>query len=342
MGIISAMKRFSALITALLLILTFNLLPFDQVGARLEHFSPDLSAQGLITEVNALRVSNNLPPYQINPVLMRIAQTHADYIASTGVMTQFSADGRRPFQRAMAAGYSVAGDISAGGLFGELIHSGANLTPVEAVAFWRNDSVQRGIMLSPEFMDAGAGMAVANGVTYYVLDVGAEGTTLTPTATSLQPGAFVVSTAGARGTEAVIIMVSTPLDNGEVFHVVERGEALWSIALAYGTTIENLVRLNSLASDAIFEGQTLLVQNASTETPTPTETPAGTATFGIPTSTATSPVAPTITSTSTPAPVAPASFESGGIAVVIIILAASIAAGFGAFLGRKKARTQLD
>lgn len=338
----TAVKRFPIWMIFPLLLLTVSLFPSERADAQHGRFSPNSSAQGLIAEVNALRASNNLPPYQANPILMRIAQSHADYIASTGVMTQFGADGRRPFQRAIAAGYSVGGDLSLGGLFGENIHSGANLTPSEAVAVWQGVPAQRATMLSPDFRDAGAGAAVSNGITYYVFDAGAEGNALTPTSTALAPGAFIVSTAGARGTEAVIVFVSTPLDTGEVFHVVKRGEALWSIALAYGTTIENLTRLNRLASDAIFEGQTLLVQSASTETPTPTETPAGTATFGIPTSTATSPVTPTVTSTSTPAPVAPASFESGGIAVVVIILTALLAAGLGAFLGGRKPRTPMD
>jgi hypothetical protein len=140
----------------------------------------------------------------------------------------------------------------------------------------------------------------------------------------------------------VIVMVSTPLENGEVFHTIQRNEALWSIALAYGLTVDELKSLNGLVTDQIFEGQVLLVQSAATETPTPTASPAGTATLGIPTSTATLPVTPTITSTSTPLPVPPASLESGGMAVGIIIAVALLAAGFGTLLGRKKARTSLD
>jgi uncharacterized protein YkwD len=336
------MKRLSIWTLIPLLVLIMSLLLSEKAVAQPGHYSPSLSAQALIAEVNALRTSKNLPPYQVNPTLMGIAQTHAEYIASNGVMTQFSADGKRPYQRALDAGYSVAGALSLGGLFGELIHSGANLSPAGAVAFWQGDSSQSKTMLSTDFKDAGAGMSVANGVTYYVLDVGAESGSPIATSTPDVPGQFVVSTAGARGTEAVIVIVSTPLSNGEVFHTIQKNEALWSIALAYGLTVDELKSLNGLVTDQIFEGQTLLVQPAATETPPPTEPPAGTATLGIPTSTATAPVPPTVTHTATPVPVPPASLRSGGMVVGIIILAALLAAGIVSLLARKKSDRAVD
>jgi uncharacterized protein YkwD/LysM repeat protein len=324
-----------------LLALTLSLLPSVGAVAQPGHPAPSPSAAELIAEVNALRAANNLPSYQINPVLMRTAQAHAEYIASTGVPTQFSAEGKRPFQRALDAGYSVGGDLSLGGSFAELIRSGADLTPAGAVNAWKGDAVQSQNLLSVEFQDAGAGMAAAGGIVYYVLDVGAEGNPVTPTSTAAAPGVFIVSTAGARGTEAVIVMVSTPLPNGEVFHVVQKGDALWSIALAYGTTIDELKRINRLPSDAIFEGQTLLVRTPEPETETPLP-PEASATFGIPTSTATRPSPPTPTSTPTPVPAPPASLQSGALIALLIVVTALLAAGIGARLGGRKARGGAD
>lgn len=336
------MYRFFVLVSVGLFVFGLALFPPTLADARQAGAFPSLSAEGLLAEVNALRASNNFPPYRAHPVLMRIAQEHAEYIAAIGVMTQFDAAGRRPFQRALAAGYSVGGDLAAGGLFAELIHAGANLTPAQAVAFWRSDSAQRAIMLSSVFTDAGAGMASAGGVTYFVFDAGREAEALTPTATPLAPGMFIVSTAGARGTEAVIVMVSTPLDTGEVFHWVRKGEALWSIALAYQTTVDELKRLNRLASDAIFEGQKLLVREASTATPTFTQTPPGTATLGIPTSTATSAAAAALTFTPTATPFAPVPLESGWIAAGGIVFAALLAAGLGVLLSGRQKRPLSD
>lgn len=325
-----------------LLFPTLGLFPSMQADAQPGHFSPNLTAQELISEVNALRASNSLPPLRADPTLMRTAQTHADYIASTGVLTQFSADGKRPYQRALDAGYVVAGDLSLGGTFSELIQSGAGLTPAGVVDLWGGSPTQRSVMLSSDFQDVGAGMAISNGVTYYVLDLGAQTDPSLPTATPEIPGQFVISTVGARGTEAVFVIVSTPQDNGEMFHVVRKGDALWSIALAYGTTIDELKRLNKLSSDEIFEGQTLQVKQAATGTPTSTETPAGTATLGIPTSTVTRPASPTVTTTATPVPVAPTSLRHGGMVAGIIVFAALLAAGIGSLLGRKKSARAAD
>lgn len=150
---------------------------------------------------------------------------------------------------------------------------------------------------------------------------------------TLSSSEFVIATAGGFGTPSIVVSLSTPSENGEIFHVVKKYEGLWNIALAYNTTVEQLKFLNGLTSDTIFEGQTLLVFRPIPDTATPTAEI--TATFGIPTSTATKPVTPTVTSTSTPLPVAPASPQSGGLAVGVIVLAALLAAGIGAWLGRK-------
>lgn len=130
------------------------------------------------------------------------------------------------------------------------------------------------------------------------------------------------------------IITSTPLENGEVYHLVQAHEALWSIAIAYNTTVGHLKLLNGLLTDEIFEGQKLLIFRPEPETATPTNTT--TATLGVPTSTATHPVVPTVTSTPTPIPTPPTSFQSGAAILGIIILIAMITAGIGSWLGRKR------
>jgi LysM repeat protein len=181
-----------------------------------------------------------------------------------------------------------------------------------------------------------------NGVAYYVLDLSAAEDASSPTLTPTPAGQVIISTAGARGTEAVIVYVSTPLPNGETYHTVRRGEALWSIAIAYGITVQELIRLNGLAGDEIFEGQILQVQQPFTPTPMPSSTPPGTATLGIPTSTPTSPATLTATSTPTPVPVAPATFQSGALAVGMIVLAALLSAWIGAVIGGRRAGKTAD
>lgn len=317
------MKRFLILIP--LLLLTFNLIPSKGAGARPELFSPNLTSQELVAAVNDLRSAENLPPYKINSILMTVAQAHADYIASAGVMTHFNAEGVPPYQRAVKAGYSVAGDLSQGGLFLESIGSGAGLTVSEVMTTWQADANDSKTLLSANMTDVGAGMAVVNGVTYFVLNAGAStADSATPSPTSLP------------GTSSAMI-VSTPLEDGTVYHVALANEALWSIARNYNTTVEELKLLNGLATDEIFEGQKILIRRPAVVTSTPTVV--ATATFGIPTSTATRPVTPTATSTATPLPVPPTSRESGGMILVGIVLAALIAAGIGSWLGSRKKST---
>jgi uncharacterized protein YkwD len=326
------MKRFLFWMLTPLLFLTVSLLPSERVGAYLVQFSTNPSALEVIAEVNALRASNNLPPYQVDSTLMTIAQSHADYIAGTAIVTHFSADGKRPYQRAIAAGYSVTGDLLQGGSFSENIKSGAGLAASEVVGLWADDKVDSNTLLSPDFKDVGVGMAIVDGVTYYVLDAGAstsdslDGATSTPTNTP--------------GTPSALVVINTPLEDGTIYHQVQKDEGLWSIALAYDTTIEQIKLLNGLATDEIFIGQNLVVQRPEVKTATPQVV--ATATFGIPTSTATRPVTPTATSTATPLPAPPASPQSAGIVVGAIIFAALLAAGLGAWLGKKKPEKESD
>lgn len=150
-----------------------------------------------------------------------------------------------------------------------------------------------------------------------------------------QTRANSISGTGAPTLIAGTTIPNTPLPGGEIYHIVQKNEALWSIALLYGTTVQELKLLNSLPGDEIFEGQKLLVRRANTETPRPTME-LQTATLGIPTSTATQPTTPTITQTPTPLPAPPTSMRSGGAVVGGITLAALLSAGLFAFLGRKK------
>lgn len=317
-----------------LLFVTVSLLPSERVGAYPAQVVPNLSALDVIAEVNALRASNNLPPYQVDSILMSVAQSHAGYIASTGVVTHFSASGEHPYQRAIAAGYAVAGDLSLGGFFSENIDSGSGLSASAVVNDWQRDPDHLNTMISADLKDIGVGVSIANGITYYVLDAGTSNGDTVVVQTSSSVTATSTPIFGTPGTPLINVIVSTPLENGDVFHVVRLKEALWSIALAYNTTIEQIKLLNGLATDEIFEGQKLLIRRPVTNTPTPTE--AVTATFGIPTSTATQPVTPTITSTATPLPVPPASLQNGGLIVGAIVLIALLAAGIGSWLGRKK------
>jgi LysM repeat protein len=131
------------------------------------------------------------------------------------------------------------------------------------------------------------------------------------------------------------VVTSTPKEDGSVSHEVQPGEALWSIALAYGTTVDELKQLNGLGSNDIYEGQVLLIRRKETQTAEP-GTPTVTVTIGVPVSTATRRPTTTLTPTATPIPKPPATRQSGGLIAGVIVFGALLAAGVGTWLGTKR------
>jgi LysM repeat protein len=132
----------------------------------------------------------------------------------------------------------------------------------------------------------------------YLLAIGVSPVLAAETATpTARPG---VATATLRPAEDVV--VSTPNPDGSIYHVVGYGQALWSIAIAYNTTIDKIRTLNNLSASATLRvGQKLLIRQADP----PTLTPTITRTVPLPsrTPTATQPSrTPTLTRTSTPSP----------------------------------------
>ena len=85
------------------------------------------------------------------------------------------------------------------------------------------------------------------------------------------------------------VLTSTPRSDGSIIHIVQYGQALITIANAYGVTVDFIKGLNGLTSDEIFVGDKLIIRLAFTPTATGQESP-------IPTR---SP-RPTKTSTTTP------------------------------------------
>lgn len=316
-----------------LLSLTISLFPTNEIQAKRK---PALlyDAYDLIAEVNALRASNGLPAYNTDSILMQIAQAQSDYQASIGTNTHYGADGARPFQRALAAGYPVAGDLTRGGFFAENITSGTNKTAAQVVLEWQGDSTHLSTMLSPNLQDVGAGISVSAGVTYYTLDAGLS-TKSIPNYTP--PAGTTTSIPGTIATLEIVqpVVTSTPIEDGSLIHVVQTGEALWSIALAYGTTIDELKRLNQLATNEIYVGQKLLIRKDASLTTTP-DVPTPTVTIGIPISTQTKRMPSTAAFTSTPRPIPPTTPQSGGVVVAVILVGALLAAGLGTWLSTKK------
>ena len=139
--------------------------------------------QALVDAINAERLKKNIPPLKVHPILMSSAQKHAEYMASGGGITHYSADGSRPFQRHLALGYPLAGDLSRGGFASENIVAGSGMTVEQAIASWYGDEPHTNTMISDKYTECGAGVAVSGNVIYYCFDV-ARSTTSQPAATT--------------------------------------------------------------------------------------------------------------------------------------------------------------
>lgn len=205
------------------------------------------TADNLVNEVNLLRVSLGLEPYQIDPQIMAYAQQHSEYQAATMTSTHRHSDG------------SLSLDV---GLIENVAGGDYGVVTVAIVVYqiWV-DYGHRKTMTGYATGSMGAGVAVsADGSTiYYTLNVrpgAANPATIVPPAGTLVPPASW--------------QTSAPGEDGSIIHVVSSGETLWSIAITYGVTIDEIRRLNRLADDStfIYVGQKLMIRPAYTLTPT--------------------------------------------------------------------------
>ena len=220
------------------------------------------NSYALIDAINSLRISNGLPAYIINPILMSVAQQHADYMASTGKVDHIGINGSKPFQRGLAAGYPVAGDLSQGGFYSENITAGINKSVQDAVVEWQGDTPHLKTMLSPNLSEIGAGATIIGSYVYFVIDCASPTLALQPQVYTPVPG----NLSGTKQPLTIYTLVPvTPGIDGKVIHVVKPGETLWLIAITYGVKVATLRGLNNLSEEQnIFPGDKLLIKQVPT------------------------------------------------------------------------------
>ena len=75
----------------------------------------------------------------------------------------------------------------------------------------------------------------------------------------------------------VPIVVSTPLPDGTVKHIIAGGQSLWGLSDAYGVPFEELLELNDLDPDVILNpGDEVIISPSYTPTSTPIGEPSST------------------------------------------------------------------
>ncbi len=330
-------------------------LPYDRVpagapksrqGQETTSESPPTSGE-VIAAVNALRVSHGLPPLNTHPILTQVAQEQANALAaSEGAVGHERPYGMTLGQQLLMLGYPLAGDLSLDGYRSENWVTAS--TTDDAIAFWLSDDEHTNTMLSPNRSDIGAAVAVSDQI-YVVIE-----TALQTSSRQMQYDAYPILT-GIPATQtayygmmtesakygllpqySVPVIKSTARPDGDVIHEVKYGQSLWSIAIQYGTTIEQIRRLNNLPlTPVIYPGQKLLIQKNATQ---PAPTVEGTEASPHPSASTPSPTI-RATFTATSAANADPAFVTGevsGSAIVVVVFAFLILAGVFVFSARKK------
>lgn len=298
------------------------------------------SPSQLIDVVNNLRIANGLSTLVMHSILMQSAQSQADYMAATGIVTHARPNGTYT-QQLLSLGFPLAGDLSLGGFRAENILSTYGPLEWDGVPPGWQDAAHMNTMLSGNFTHIGAGISQSGDSYYYAVDTAA-----TTSSGQQQDSASTILTSvppssGDAGVSQFMVPVtlSTPRPDGSVYHKIQYGQSLWSIAIAYGTTIKNIQALNNLGDDStVYQGQELLIMTGATQAAPVVEvtvTPPATETFA-PAFTLTSTVTPT-QSTPTLVPTEETSASgrtSSRLLVVILIVAAFVGAGMAVWLIR--------
>jgi LysM repeat protein len=228
------------------------------------------SATTVINTINQLRAQRGLAALQSHPALMQIAQQHSLYQASLGTWTHVSADGSRPIDRAYAAGFGDGATI----FISENVAYGFEMSIMETINGPWNDPDHHHTMYNPAAKYIGAGVAYGGDYVYYTVDTGYWVGDPAPT-----PEVPLLSStpSSSLAPTAVPVVVSTPMPDGTVKHIIAGGQTLWTIAAVYNITLEELRELNDLEPDAILSlGDEIIIQPSFTPTNTPIGEPSPT------------------------------------------------------------------
>ncbi|MBK8985581.1 MAG: hypothetical protein IPM39_05800 [Chloroflexi bacterium] len=110
------------------------------------------TAVGMADRVNAHRQAAGLFPYATNQALSLAAQQVADHMAATDFTSHYDGNGANPSQRALQTGY--ADHVT------EIIYGGFGGSNA-AWAWWTENQLHEGLLLSTDYHEFGVGMAVA-------------------------------------------------------------------------------------------------------------------------------------------------------------------------------------
>ncbi|MCU0485797.1 MAG: LysM peptidoglycan-binding domain-containing protein [Anaerolineales bacterium] len=259
--------RISTLSILLLLSLFFGLVgPVQPARADVNPAAPaspqGVAAYDLILAMNVLRTSYGLPALIEDPIVNAVAQATADTMAAY-LMSWHIGDVRG---RLAAAGYGGGATVYATENFAV-----GHMSIDEIMAVWADPDHMRPAVVAA-YCHVGAGVALApNGSYYYVLQAAYT------SSNSCGPYNYTGDTnyipISPVSQLVMPVKIATPDAEGKIYHIVQAGQSLWAIAVAYQITIRDIEIWNNISRAVPLQtGQKLFIPTRDTEgyaTPTP-------------------------------------------------------------------------
>jgi LysM repeat protein len=244
--------------------------PSKNVQASQSQPAPSaISAYELILAMNTLRVAYGNPALIEDPIVNAVAQ----YTAETMAANQMSWHIGDVRGRIASAGYGGGGTVWATENFAV-----GSMGIDEIMAAWADPDHMRPAVTAA-YCHVGAGMATANGKTYYVLQAAYVGGQACGSASSSAGASSSGSTSGSTTVNLPVsqliipVKIATPDADGKIYHVVQTGQSFWSIAISYQLRIADIETWNNLSRETPLKtGQRLFIPGKNTEgyaTPTP-------------------------------------------------------------------------
>ncbi len=217
-------------------------------------------ASEILQLINQFRAKQGLPPFQYNGTLASAAQAHANWMAASSIVSHTGSAGSSPLSRAMAAGYV--------GYVVENIVGGTKMSPRQGLIWWQNSPIHYNTLVTSRYPQAGVGFASNGEQNMYVLLVGRPP----------GPDESAPSVGGADTSAAPLIItpiqLAEPREDGSIVHVMQQGQALWTVAAYYDVDLDYLYLINALTeADVLHPGDEVTVRLADGVEPPPTPTP---------------------------------------------------------------------
>mgnify|MGYP001458145321 CR=1 FL=1 len=260
-------EKFFIVMVLLIWVCSMIAAPITRAAAKNLDPSPQqqVSAYDLISAMNVLRMSYGNPPLIEDPIINAVAQGTAQIMAD-GLLSWHIGDVKG---RLAAAGYGGGMTVFATENFAV---GSEGITIDQIMLMWADYDHMRPATQA-YYCHVGAGTAKAsNGMTYFILQAAYI---------SGQPceSNYPVSGTPIPGQTPIVPGVVTPVElvdpdqDGNYLHTVKPGQSFWSIAVAYGVTIKEILLWNNLPETYLLQtGDELLIagpDSRSLVTPTP-------------------------------------------------------------------------